>query len=52
MQNRTRATGHIEVTSYVPVPYDVVDGSPSLNELHVTELFKGDIDGQGTARML
>ena len=52
MQNRTRATGHIEVTSYVPVPYDVVDGSPSLNELHVTEFFKGDIDGQGTARML
>jgi hypothetical protein len=52
MSTRTRATGHIEVTSYVPVPFDAPEGAPALNELHVTEIFKGDIDGQGAARML
>ena len=48
----TRATGHIEVTSYLPVPYDPAEDGPSLNELHVTEVFKGDIEGVGAARML
>ncbi len=52
MQNRSTATGHIAVSSYVPVPYDTVAEGPGLNELHVTEAFTGDIVGQGGARML
>jgi hypothetical protein len=52
MQNRTTATGHIAVRTYVPVPYDTVAEGPDLNELHVTEEFTGDIVGEGVARML
>jgi len=47
----TRATGTIEVKTYVPKPYDAAP-APTLNEIHVTETFKGDLVGEGTARFL
>ncbi len=48
----TRATGYIEVQSYVPTPYDSADGAPTLFELVITEVFTGDIVGEGSVRFL
>jgi hypothetical protein len=50
--SRTHATGTIEVTGWVPEPYDELDGASSLVGIEVTELFHGDIEGGGRARML
>ena len=47
-----RATGHIEVKSYEPKPFDEVAGGPSLVEIHVAETFSGDIQGDGSARFI
>jgi uncharacterized protein DUF3224 len=49
---RVHATGHIEVASYEPVPYDQPADGPALVEIHVSESFVGDITGEGTARFL
>src|SRR4051794_39952515 len=52
-QNRTRATGHIEVHTYEPTVYDQgAAGAPGLTEIEVSEAFSGDITGEGTARFL
>ena len=48
----TRASGRIEVKTYDPQPYEEVDGGPNLVEIHVTETFSGDIEGQGAVRFL
>jgi Protein of unknown function (DUF3224) len=48
----THATGRIEVKTYEPQPYDEVDGGPNLVEIHVTETFSGDIEGEGEVRFL
>jgi len=50
--NRTKAVGRIEVKSYVPTPYDELDGGPKLVAIDVTETFTGDIQGEGAARFL
>jgi Protein of unknown function (DUF3224) len=50
---RTHATGRIEVQTYEPTPYSKgSDGGPDLVEIHVTERFVGDIEGDGTVRFL
>jgi hypothetical protein len=49
---RRRATGTIEVTGWAPQPYDELDGAAALVGIEVTELFHGDIEGGGRARML
>jgi Protein of unknown function (DUF3224) len=46
------AVGQIEVQSWEPQEYDQVSGGPNLVEVHVTETFTGDIEGQGTVRFL
>jgi hypothetical protein len=47
------AVGRIEVQSWDPQAYDQAsDGAPTLVEVHVTETFTGDIEGQGTVRIL
>jgi hypothetical protein len=48
----TRATGTIEVTGWAPAPYDELEDAVGLVAIEVTELFHGDIEGQGRARML
>ena len=48
----TRAAGRIEVKTYEPQPYDEVDDGPTLAEIHVTETFSGDIEGEGVVRFL
>ena len=49
---RTHATGRIEVKTYKPQPYEEVDDGPNLVEIHVTETFSGDIEGEGVVRFL
>ena len=51
-ESHTHATGTIEVTGWEPLPYDELDGAATLVGIEVTELFHGDIEGAGRARML
>jgi Protein of unknown function (DUF3224) len=50
--SKTHATGKIDVKTYEPQPYDEIDDGPDLVEIHVTETFSGDIEGDGTVRFL
>ena len=52
MASKTHATGRIEVKTYEPQTYEEVDGGPDLVEIHVTETFGGDIEGEGVVRFL
>src|SRR6266536_2357468 len=52
MSGRTHATGTIEVHSYEPQAYDEVNEGPNLVEIHVSEAFHGDIEGEGVVRFL
>ena len=49
---KTHATGRIEVKTYDPRPYDEPSDGPQLTEIHVTETFTGDIEGEGAVRFL
>ena len=49
---RTRATAKIEVHAYEPETYENSGGGTDLVEIHVTEAFHGDIEGQGVVRFL
>jgi antibiotic biosynthesis monooxygenase (ABM) superfamily enzyme len=48
----TKATGTIEVKTYAPHAYDAPAEGPALNEILVTETFKGDLTGEGAVRFL
>jgi Protein of unknown function (DUF3224) len=50
--SKTHATGRIDVKTYEPQPYEEVDEGPNLVEIHVTETFSGDIEGEGVVRFL
>jgi Protein of unknown function (DUF3224) len=50
--SKTHATGRIDVKTYEPQPYEEADEGPNLVEIHVSETFSGDIDGEGVARFL
>ncbi|NUP06782.1 MAG: DUF3224 domain-containing protein [Polyangiaceae bacterium] len=47
-----RAKGTVKTTSWDPKPYDELKDGPTLVEIHVTETFTGDIEGEGTVRFL
>ncbi len=47
-----RATGQTAVTAYVPTTFDEHADGPALVEVQVTETFTGDIEGEGTARVI
>jgi hypothetical protein len=51
-EERTRATGTIEVKVYEPTPYDQPAEDPALARIHVEEDFSGDIAGSGVATFL
>jgi hypothetical protein len=51
-QQRTHATGKINVKTYEPAPYDQPDAGPTLVRIHVEEDFAGDIQGSGVATFL
>jgi uncharacterized protein DUF3224 len=46
-----RVTGWINVTSYVPKPYDETEGV-TLSDVHVSQEFTGGLIGTGAARFL
>jgi hypothetical protein len=50
--SKTHATGKIDVKTYEPQPYEGIDDGPNLVEIHVTETFSGDIEGDGVVRFL
>lgn len=52
MATRKAASGKIEVKTYKPTTYDQPNEGPKLNDLHVTETFTGDVQGEGTVRFL
>jgi hypothetical protein len=52
MAERIHATAAIDVETYDPQPYDATAGGPDLVEIHVTERFSGDIEGEGAVRFL
>ncbi len=47
-----RATGRTDVTTYSRSGFDEIADGPSLVEAHLTETFSGDIQGEGTARVI
>jgi len=49
---RRHATGTIEVIGWAPKAYDELDGAATLVGIEVIELFHGDIEGEGRARLL
>jgi hypothetical protein len=51
-KNTTRATGRIQVKTYEPTAYEEPSEGPQLIEIHVSETFVGDIEGEGVARFL
>jgi Protein of unknown function (DUF3224) len=50
--SKTHATGRVEVKTYEPQLYEEVEDGPNLVEIHVSETFSGDIEGEGVARFL
>jgi hypothetical protein len=50
-RTRTHAKAYITVQSSEAKPYDQTT-SPALMELHISEIFTGDIDGESTVRAL
>jgi hypothetical protein len=50
MPERIHATATIDVQTYEPQPYDASTDGPDLVEIHVTERFSGDIEGEGVVR--
>jgi hypothetical protein len=46
------ARGHTEVRTHSPTSFDEIADGPSLLEIQVTETFSGDIQGDGTARVI
>jgi Protein of unknown function (DUF3224) len=50
--SKTHATGRIDVKTYEPQPYDQLGDAPDLVEIHVTETFSGDMEGEGVVRFL
>jgi uncharacterized protein DUF3224 len=51
-EQRTHATGKIDVKTYEPTPYDQPAEGPPLVRINVVEDFSGDIAGEGVATFL
>jgi Protein of unknown function (DUF3224) len=51
-EQRTHATGKINVKTYEPTPYDQPAEGPAFVRIHVVEDFFGDIAGEGVATFL
>jgi hypothetical protein len=49
---RTHAVGQTTVEVYQPTVFDQMPGAPTLSDVHLTELFSGDIEGEGVAHVV
>jgi hypothetical protein len=47
-QQRTHATGKINVKAYEPAPYEQPDDGPALVRIHVEEDFTGEIQDRAS----
>src|SRR5215470_8599884 len=47
-----RAVGRTDVQSYLPTTFDEPAEGPTLVEVQLTETFSGDIQGEGTGRVI
>jgi hypothetical protein len=52
MTAKTAAKGRTEVTRFEAMTYDEPKEGPRLKEVQLVETFKGDIEGEGKARVL
>lgn len=52
MEVKTKATGRTDVSVFEPTTYDEPEDGPALAEVRLVETFKGDVEGEGTARVL
>jgi hypothetical protein len=51
-KQKRHAKGLIVVKTYEPKTFDEVPGGPSVTDIHVTETFSGDIDGDGVVHFV
>jgi hypothetical protein len=51
-KHKHHATGRTAVKKYEPKVFDEVPGGPSITDVHVTETFSGDIEGQGVVHVV
>jgi hypothetical protein len=51
-EHKRHATGRIAVKTYEPKVFDEMSGGPSLSDIHVTETFSGDIEGDGVVHFV
>jgi hypothetical protein len=51
-QKTHHAIGRTDVKTYSPTSFDEIADGPSLLEIQVTETFSGDIQGDGTVRVI
>jgi Protein of unknown function (DUF3224) len=51
-EHKRHATGRIAVKTYEPKVFDEMSGGPSVSDIHVTETFSGDIEGDGVVHFV
>jgi len=51
-KQKRHATGRTAVKMYEPKVFDEVPGGPSVTDIHVTETFSGDIEGDGVVHVV
>ena len=50
--HKVHAVGRTTVKTYQPTVFDEVPGAPTLSDIHLTETFSGDIEGEGLAHVV
>jgi hypothetical protein len=51
-KQKRHATGRTMVKTYDPKVFDEVPGGPALKDIHVSETFSGDIEGDGVVHVV
>jgi len=51
-KHKRHATGRTRVNTYEPKVFDEVPGGPSVKDIHVTETFSGDVEGDGVVHVV
>jgi hypothetical protein len=51
-KQKQRANGKIAVKTYEPTVFDEAPAGPTLSDIHVTETFSGDINGDGVVHFV
>ena len=51
-KHKIHAVGQTTVKTYQPTVFDELPGAPTLSDIHLTETFSGDIEGDGVAHVV